>query len=304
MSRAAGSLAAAAGRVRRVIGNAGDSPVGPLIRAARRYVGDGMVERAPALAYYGIFSLFPSLLFAFTLVRFIGGDSAPDDLAAYAREHGVSGEVATALRSAADTARNAEAPTAGAAGALSLLTLVYGASKAFTATGRAIDAIGGRPRAGRSLARRAKDVGWTVLLLVLAIVALVLLSVSGDLLKDLLGLFGLTGGAVTAWSIARLPVAAALFLFVVALVYWAAPSQREGAFRPLTHGAAVAVTVLLVATLGFNVYVAEFASYNATYGTSAGLIILLLWMWLAGSAILYGAEVDAVIGERTREGAG
>jgi membrane protein len=301
MSRAAGSLAAAAGRVRRVIDNAGDSPVGPLIRAARRYVDDGMVERAPALAYYGILSLFPSLLFAFTLVRFIGGDSAPDDLAAYAREHGVSGEVATALRSAAETARDAEAPTAGAAGALSLLTLVYGASKAFTATGRAVDAIGGRARAGRSLARRAKDVGWTVLLLVLAIVALVLLSVSGDLLKELLAHFGLSGGAVTAWSIARLPVAAALFLFVVALVYWAAPSQRQRAFRPLTHGAAVAVTVLMVATLGYNFYVAEFASYNATYGTSAGLIILLFWMWLAGSAILYGAEIDAVIQARAEE---
>jgi membrane protein len=301
MSRAAGSLAAAAGRVRRVIDNASDSPVGPLIRAARRYMDDGMMERAPALAYYGILSLFPSLLFAFTVVRFIGGDSAPEDLAAYAREHGVSGEVATALRSAADTARNAEAPTAGAAGALGLLTLVYGASKAFTATGRAIDAIGGRPRAGRSLLRRAKDVGWTVLLLVLSVVALVLLSVSGDLLKDLLGLFGLTGGAVTAWSIARLPVAAALLLFIVALVYWAAPSKRETAFRPLTHGAAVAVTVLLVATLGYNVYISDFASYNATYGTSAGLIILLLWFWLAGSAILYGAEIDAVIEEPTQE---
>jgi membrane protein len=301
MSRATGSLAAAAGRVRRVIDNASDSPVGPLIRAARRYMDDGMMERAPALAYYGILSLFPSLLFAFTLVRFIGGDSAPDDLAAYAREHGVSGEVATALRSAADTARNAEAPTAGAAGALGLLTLVYGASKAFTATGRAIDAIGGRPRAGRSLPRRAKDVGWTVLLVVLSVVALVLLSVSGELLKDLLGLVGMTGGAVTAWSIARLPVAAALLLFIVALVYWAAPSQREGAFRPLTHGAAVAVAVLLMTTLGYNVYVSDFAGYNATYGTSAGLVILLLWMWLAGSAILYGAEVDAVIEERAQE---
>jgi membrane protein len=298
MSRAVGSLAAVAGRVRRVVDKGGDTAPG---LAVRRYVDDGMVERAPALAYYGILSLFPSLLLAFTLVRFIGGDSAPDDLSAYAREQGVSGEVATALRSAAQTARDAPAPSAGAAGAIGLLTLVYGASKAFTATGRAVDAIGRRTRTVRSLRRRAEDIGWTLVLLVLSLVALVLLTVSGDLLKDLLGLFGLSGAAVTGWSIARLPVAAALALFIVAVVYWAAPAERRRTFRLVTPGASVAVAVLLVATIGYGVYVSEFASYNATYGASAGLVILLLWIWLAGTAVLYGAELDAVIEARAAE---
>jgi membrane protein len=300
MSRAAGPLAAVAGRVRRVVDIGGDTAPG---LAVRRYLADGMVERAPALAYYGILSLFPSLLLAFTLVRFIGGDSAPDDLSAYAREHGVSGAVASALRSAARTARDAPAPSAGAAGAIGVLTLVYGASRAFTATGRAIDAIGRTTRAVRSLRRRVEDIAWTLLLLVLSLVALVLLTVSGGLLKDVLGLLGLSGAAVTVWSIARLPVAAALALFIVALVYWAAPSERRRTFRPVTPGASVAVAVLLVATIGYDVYVTEFAGYNATYGASAGLVILLLWIWLAGTAVLYGAELDAVIEARGVDGA-
>jgi membrane protein len=285
-------------RVRRAVDPRRNSKLGMLSRAVQRYVDDGMVERAPAIAYYGILSLFPSLLLAITLVRLVGGDSAPDDLARYAQEHGASGAVASALRSAGTSARETSVPTAGAAGLIGVLTLVYGASKAFTATGRAIDATGGGARTARSIRRRAEDLGWTILLLLLALVALVLLAISGDVLEDLLGLLGLSGPAVTIWSFARLPVAAALGLFIVALVYWAAPSQDKTRFRAVTPGAFAAMAVLLLATIGFNVYVTRFASYNSTYGASAGLIILLLWIWLGASAVLYGAEVDEVLEER------
>jgi membrane protein len=287
-------------RVQRAVDPDRDTRLGLLARAVRRYLDDGMVERAPAIAYYGILSLFPSLLLASTLVRFVGGDSAPDDLARYAREHGTSGAVASALRSAATTAREASAPTAGAAGVIGVLTLVYGASKAFTATGRAIDAVGGRGRTPRSMRRRGEDVAWTMLLLLLALVALVLLTLSGGVLEELLELVGLPGAAVTVWSVARLPAAAALALFVVALVYWAAPSQRKSRFRAITPGASAAMAVLLVATIGYDVYVTRFAGYNSTYGASAGLIILLLWIWLAASAVLYGAELDEVLEQRSR----
>jgi membrane protein len=287
-------------RVQRAVDPDRDTRLGLVARAARRYLDDGMVERAPAIAYYGILSLFPSLLLAFTLVRFVAGDSAPDDLARYAREHGTSGAVASALRSAAATAREAPAPTAGAAGVIGLLTLIYGASKAFTATGRAIDAMGGHGRTPRSMRRRAEDLAWTMLLLVLALAALMLLTVSGTLLDELLELIGLSGAAATVWSIARLPAAAALALFIVALAYWAAPSQRKRRFQAVTHGASVAMAVLLVATIGYDVYVTRFASYNSTYGASAGLIILLLWIWLAATAVLYGAELDQVLEERGR----
>jgi len=267
-------------------------------RTIWRYLNDGMLERAPAIAYYGILSLFPSLLLAFTLLRFVGGDSAPDDLASYAREHGTSGAVSSALRSTVATAREAPAPAAGAAGVIGVLTLIYGASKAFTATGRAIDAMGGRGRTPRSMRRRAEDLAWTMLLLLLALVALVLLTVSGTVLEEVLGLFGLSGAAVTIWSFVRLPAAAALALFVVALVYWAAPSQRKRRFRAVTPGASVAMVILVVATIGYDVYIKEFAGYNATYGASAGLIILLLWIWLAASAVLFGAELDEVLEDR------
>src|SRR6478752_2666466 len=131
--------------------------------ALRRYLRDGMPDRAPAIAYYGILSLFPSLLLAFSLIRLLGGDGAAADVAHYAEDHGASGAVADALRSAATTARAAPVPSAGA-----------------------LDAIARRATAGRSLRRRAKDVAWTLVLLVLGIAVIVFLTLSGRFLEDVL----------------------------------------------------------------------------------------------------------------------
>jgi membrane protein len=258
----------------------------------RRYVDDGMIDRAPALAYYGILSLFPLLLIAFAVVRLITGDGAPAELAAYAREKGASGAVAEALRSAAQTARAASAPTAGAAGAAGLAALIYGGSRAFTAAGRALDVIGRHEPVKRSLMRRAADIGWTLVVLAMVIVLLVLMLAGGRALQELVTLVGLDD-ELDVWGIARWPAAAAMALLIVAVVRWAAPTGGRPPFRLATHGAAVSVGVLLVETVAFDVYVTSIASYNKTYGTFAAGIILLLWIWLASIAFLFGAELDA-----------
>jgi membrane protein len=291
-------------RVREAVDPAGDRPLGLVVRAVQRYLDDNMAERAPGIAYYGILSLFPALLLAFAAVRFIAGDSAPADIASYTQEHGASGAVAGALRSAAETAQKASAPTAGGAGLAGLLTLIYGASRAFTALGRAVDAIGRRTRRSRTIWRRAQDITWTLVLLGIAILAALLVSVSGAVLEDFLELIGIGGAAVTVWTIARWPVAAALTLLIVALVRWAAPTGKRRPFRLVSPGRLVTVGSLAVTTAGFNVYVTYLASYNATYGAFTAAIILMLWIWMAGSSILYGAELDAVLVERAAARAG
>ena len=268
-----------------------------LTRTVRRYLDDGMTERAPTLAYYGVLSLFPALLLAFAVLRFVAGDGAATDIARYAREHGASGAVSGAVRSAVGTAQDVPAGTAGAAGVASLLTLIYGASRAFTAAGRAVDAIGHRSRRPRSIVRRAEDVGWTLALLFIGVVMIVLGTVSGRVLDELLKLLGLGGAAGTIWEIMRWPVAAFLLVIVVAVVRWAAPTAARPRFRAITPGILVTVGALVVATAGFNLYVTYLASYNATYGAFAGAVILMLWLWLAGSALLFGAELDAVLAE-------
>jgi membrane protein len=274
--------------------------VGVAALAARRYVTDGMPDRAPALAYYGILSLFPGLLIAVSVVRFFGVN-APDDVAHYVDDHGASDALAGAVKSVLATAISAPEASVGAIGLIGVGALIYGASRAFTATGRAMDAMGGRLPAARSPMRRLQDIGWTLVLLVMGIVTIILLAVSGSVLRDLLGLVGLRGAAVTIWSIVRWPAAIGLLLLAVAIVGWAAPTGRRPSFRLITHGTLVSVGVWLGASIGFGIYVRYLATYNSTYGAFAGSIILLLWIWLGSAALLYGAEVDAVL-ERRKDG--
>ena len=269
-----------------------------LVRAGRRYLDDGMIDRAPAVAYYGILSLFPLLLVGFAAVRLVAGGDAPDDLAEWSRRQGASGAVADALRSASATARSASEPTAGAAGLAGLLTLVYGGSRAFTAAGRAMDVVAGRVSTKRSLARRAQDIAWTLVALALVLVLAVVAVLGGRALEEALELVGLAEQA-SLWNVVRWPAAIGAALVLVAVVRWASPTGARPPFRLVTPGTVVSVAVLVIETVGFDVYVSSFASYNTTYGAFAGGIILMLWIWLASIALLFGAEVDAACAERT-----
>ena len=271
--------------------------IGLVVRIGQRYIADGMLERAPAIAYYGILSLFPALLLGSAAVKLVAGDSAPDDIASYSRELGSSRAVADALRSAAETAQDASAPTAGAAGIAGLMTLVYGASRAFTALGRAVDAIGRQTRQPRSLLRRLQDIGWTLVLLVMCIVMLVLVSVSGAVLEDVLERIGIGDSMVVVWTILRWPIAATLALLVIAILRSATPTGKRPPFRLVSAGRIVTVVALVVATAGFNVWVMYLASYNALYGAFSTAIVLMLWIWMCASSVLLGAVVDAVLRE-------
>ncbi len=96
----------------------------------------------------------------------------------------------------------------------------------------------------------------------------------------------------------RWPAAACIALIAVDLVRWTAPTGRRGPFRLMTAGRLFTVAALVTATVGYNVYITQIASYNATYGAFSAAIILMLWIWLAGSVLLFGAELDAVLDER------
>jgi membrane protein len=102
------------------------------------------------------------------------------------------------------------------------------------------------------------------------------------------------------WNIARWPVLLALVALGVALLYYAGPNVQQPRFRWISVGAFVAITVWVIASLGFGVYVANFSSYNKTYGALAGVVVFLLWLWITNLALLFGAEVDAEL-ERGRE---
>ena len=80
---------------------------------------------------------------------------------------------------------------------------------------------------------------------------------------------------------------------MIAILYWAAPNAKVRGFRWITPGSFLALVIWLVASAGFAFYVANFASYNKTYGTMAGVIVFLIWLWVGNLAVLLGLEFDA-----------
>jgi membrane protein len=140
----------------------------------------------------------------------------------------------------------------------------------------------------------------TLVVLVLAVAVALALVLTGPAAEAVGNAIGLGSTVVTVWSIAKWPVMLLAVILAVAILYYATPNVRQPKFRWISVGAALAIVVWILASLGFGLYVSNFGSYNQTYGSLAGVIIFLLWLWLTNLALLFGAEVDAEL-ERSRQ---
>ena len=143
----------------------------------------------------------------------------------------------------------------------------------------------------------------TLVAVLLAAVALLLLIVSGPVAESIGNVIGLGDAALTVWTIAKWPVLALIVVLVVGLLYYTTPNVQQPKFRWISVGAAVAILIWVLASVGFSFYVANFSSYNKTYGSLAGVIVALLFLWITNLALLFGGELDAEL-ERGRRAAG
>jgi len=191
--------------------------------------------------------------------------------------------------------------TRGSAGLLALVSLaaaLWLASRYIAAFMRASNAIYDVPE-GRPIWKTLPiRIGVTVVVMVLLAVSAVAVVATGGLAARIGRLLGIGSTAVTVWDIAKWPVLLLIVGFMFGLLYWASPNARQP-FRWVTPGGILAVVVWVLASAGFAVYVANFGSYNKTYGSLAGVIIFLVWLWLSNTAILLGAELNAEL-ERSR----
>jgi membrane protein len=156
-----------------------------------------------------------------------------------------------------------------------------------------------RVEEGRGAVRRKlNDMLWTLVVLVLVLITFVLIFLGGGLAADVLGLIGLGDTAAAVWRIARWPGALVSAMLIYAVVYYAAPNVEVRRWQWITPGAVFGVLTWIVASALFFLYVANFSSYNATYGAFAGAVILLVWLWVTNVVLLLGAELNAVIDVR------
>jgi membrane protein len=271
-----------------------------LKRTAVEFKQDNLTDWAAALTYYAVLALFPALLALVALVGIFGQyPQTTDALIDVARQ--VSGGN-SALGGLQDTI-NGIVQNKGGAGALLGLGLagaVWSASGYIGAFMRASNAIyevdEGRP----FWKLRPLQIIVTVVMVLLVALVLIALVVSGPLAEALGSKLGLGSAGVTAYQIAKWPVMAAVVLAMLAVLYYIAPNARLPRIQWLSPGAVVALVIWIVASAAFGFYVANFGSYNKTYGTLGGAISLLVWVWISNLAILFGQELNAEI-ERGRE---
>ncbi len=142
--------------------------------------------------------------------------------------------------------------------------------------------------------------GVTIVLGILLVISALAVVVTGELADQVGRVLGIGKSAVTVWDIAKWPVLLLIVSLMFAILYWASPNVKQPGFRWLSPGGLLAVVVWVLASAAFALYVANFASYNKTYGTLGGVIVFLVWLWLSNIAVLLGAELNAEL-ERGRQ---
>lgn len=269
-----------------------------LKRTVREFSQDQCTDLAAALTYYSVLALFPALIALSSLLGLVGQAEKSITTVLDIVEDLTTPETTESVRPVIENIASSQ--TAGFALIVGLLGALWSASGYVGAFGRAMNRIyeiaEGRP----FWKLRPTMMLVTLVTVVLVALALLLLVVSGPVAEAIGGAIGLGGTAVQVWNIAKWPVLLGVVVLIVALLYYSTPNVKQPKFRWLSVGALVALVVWALGSAGFGLYVANFSSYNSTYGSLAGVVIFLLWLWLTNLALLFGAELDAEL-ERGRE---
>ncbi|MEU1719387.1 YihY/virulence factor BrkB family protein [Actinomadura sp. ATCC 39365] len=261
-----------------------------LKRTVVEFRNDGVQDLAAALTYYAVLSIFPALIVLVSVFGLLGRrDTATlvGNLVVLAPDE-VRSLIVTGVRSVQENAASA-----GLVAIVGLLVALWSASGyigAFIRAGNTIyDIDEGRPFWKVTPLR----IGLTVLATVLLALGAISVALTGDLARSVGKALGLGSALVTAWDILKWPVLALVATGLIMVLYWAAPNVRQPGVRWITPGGLLAVALWVVVSGGFALYVAHFGSYGKTYGTLAGVVVFLIWLWLSNMALLLGAELDA-----------
>jgi len=269
-----------------------------LRKTAREFQHDQCTDLAAALTYYAVLSLFPAVLVVVSLLGVFGQGRRTTDAVLDIASDLAPGSTVDTLRPTIQ--QLVESPSAGFALILGILTALWSASGYVGAFGRAMNRIYEVPEGRPVWELRPLQLALTLAGLIMVAAVGFMLAVSGPVAKAIGNAIGVGEVALTVWNIFRWPVILLLVIVAVAVLYYATPNVSQPKFRWISVGAALAIVVWILASVGFGFYVANFGSYNKTYGALAGVIIFLLWLWITNLALLFGAELDAEL-ERGRE---
>jgi membrane protein len=270
-----------------------------LKRTLLEFSEDGMTDWAAALTYYGLLALFPALIALVSIVGLFGDPQSTTKTIT---------DIVTKLgpSSAADTfsgpiqSITSKRSAAGVLFVVGLATALWAASGYVGAFMRAANVIYETPEGRPFWKLRPLQLLVTLVMVVLLALVALALVLTGPIVDALAGPLGVGSTAVSIWSIAKWPVLLAVVILMFAVLYHASPNVKLPGFRWVTPGVLVALVVWLLASAAFAFYVANFGSYDKTYGTLGGIVALLVWLWITNLALLLGMELNAER-ERSRE---
>ncbi|MEU7552822.1 YihY/virulence factor BrkB family protein [Streptomyces sp. NPDC044571] len=266
-----------------------------LKRTLKEFKDDELADRAAALTYYSVLSLFPALLVLVSLLG-VAGTSATQSVLDSLQK--LTPGAARDIVSGAVRQLQGGPGTGSILAVVGLIAAVWSASGYIAAFIRSSNAVYDIPEGRPVWKVLPLRLALTVGLMVMATASALIVVFTGGLARRAGDALGLGDTAVTVWSIAKWPVLVLLVTIMIAVLYWASPNAKGRGFRWITPGSFLALVIWMIASAGFALYVANFGSYNKTYGTLAGVIIFLIWLWITNLAILLGLEFDA---EMSRE---
>jgi membrane protein len=268
-------------------------------RTVTEFSEDNMSDWAAALTYYGLLSLFPALIALVSIVGLVGDPATTTRTLT---------EMVTKLgpSSAADTfagpikSITSHRGTAGILFVVGLATALWSASGYVGAFMRAANVIYETPEGRPFWKLRPLQILVTLAMVILLALVALALVLTGPVVTAVAGPLGIGSTAVTIWNIAKWPVLLMVVVTMFAVLFYSAPNVKLAGFKWVTPGAVLAIVVWLVASAAFAFYVANFGSYDKTYGTLGGIVCLLVWMWITNVALLLGMELNSER-ERSRE---
>jgi membrane protein len=267
-----------------------------MVRTVTEFVADEMSTYASALAYQMLFSLFPFILFLIALIGFL---HLPDFFSwlRLQSELVLPPQALEQVNPVIDQLQQSKGGLLSVGIVIALYTASAGVRLMMSAMNAAYDVVEGRP----AWKRFPLSIIYTIGIAGMLLVAAALMVLGPQVMGWIAAQVGLEDFIVTVWTIARWPVIVVLMMIAVALIYYVMPDVKQE-FRFITPGSVLAVTVWIVASLGFAFYVKTFADYNAMYGSIGAIIVLLLYFYISAAVLLLGAEMNAVIEHMSTEG--
>jgi membrane protein len=267
---------------------------GPLLVMSRRIGRHELIDRGAALTYYSVLSLIPGFLVLFSVIGLLGDQGTVDEVLEILDEVGpTEGETAAREPLEALVKDDIQSGTLLGVGLLAVLWTASAYIGCFFRASATIWGVERRPVWRAWPLRVALTMGFLLLLAI----ALLIIVLTGQLASSIGDAMGIEDGVVELYGFVKWPALLLVVVLLVALLFRSSPSRKREAthWRVLTPGGAIAVATWLLVSVGFEVYVNAFASYDTTYGALGTTIAGLVWLWLTNLTLLGGVELDAAL---------